>query len=118
MDSKHVKRYGTRTVIMFADFVWYYNNADVIGFVEAVNKMITNERGFNKLDMFKDSVSLPGLKRKYLFKNLSSGHYFVSFGKEHKHKHLIKLLCENIVGRPSIIFHWFQEVCIGNVSVH
>ena len=91
----------------FADFVCYYNNADVIGFVEAVDKMITNERDNNKLDMFKDSVSLPGLTQKYLFMNLSPGEYFVGFGKEHKH--LTKLLRDNIVGGPSIIFHRYRE---------
>ena len=69
----------------FADYVRYYNNADVIGFVEAVNKMIMNERENNKLDMFKDTVSLPGLTQKYLFMNLPSSDYFVGFGQEHKH---------------------------------
>jgi hypothetical protein len=35
----------------FADYICYYNNADVIGFVEAVNKMLKDyvDRG---LDMF------------------------------------------------------------------
>ena len=87
----------------FADFVCYYNNADVIGFVKAVDKKITNERDNNKLGLFKHSVSLPGLAQKYLFMNLSTGEYFVGFGKEHKH--LTKLLRDNIVGGPSIIFH-------------
>ena len=87
----------------FADFVRYYNNADVIGFVEAVDKMITNERDNNKLDMFKDSVSLPVLTQKYLFLNLSRGEYFVG-----EHKHLTKLLRDNIVGGPSIIFHRYH----------
>ena len=91
----------------FADFVCYYNNADVIGFVEAVDKMITNERDNNQLDMFKDSVSLPGLIQKYLFMHLSPGEYFVGFGKEQKH--LTKLLHDNIVGGPSIIFHRYHE---------
>ena len=93
----------------FADFVRYYNNADVIGFVEAVDKMITNERENNELDMFKESVSLPGLTQKYLFKRLSpeSGEYFVGFAEEHKR--LAKLMRENITGGPSIIFHRNQE---------
>ena len=87
--------------------VCYYNNADIIDFVEAVDKMITNERDNNKLDMFKDFVSLPGLTQKYLFMNLSPGEYFVGFGKEHKH--LTKVLRDNIVGGPSIIFHRYHE---------
>ena len=91
----------------FADYVRYYNNADVIGFVKAVNKMIMNERENNKLDMLKDSVSLPGLTQKYLFMNLPSSDYFVGFGQEHKH--LVKLFRENVIGGPSIIFHRYHE---------
>ena len=91
----------------FADFVRYYNDADVLGFCEAVTKMITSERDNNKLDMFKDSVSLPGLTQKYLFMNLSPSDYFVSFSKEHKH--LAKLFRDNIIGGPSIIFHRYHE---------
>ena len=70
----------------FADYSKHYNNADVIGFVEAVDKMVTNEREDNSLDMFKESVSLPGLTQKYLFKRLDpQSEYFVGFGKEQKH---------------------------------
>ena len=91
----------------FEDFVRYYNNTDVIGFVEAVEKMVENEKVSNGLDMFKESVSLPGLTQRYLMKNLSPGDYFVGFGKEHER--LVKLLRDNIVGGPSIIFHRYQE---------
>ena len=59
----------------FGDYVKYYSNGDVVSFVEAVEKMIKNERA-NKLDMFKDSVSLPGLTQRYLFKNLDNNDYF------------------------------------------
>ena len=34
--------------------------------------------------MFKDSVSLPGLTQRYLFRNLGDD-YFTIFGEEHKH---------------------------------
>ena len=61
----------------------------------------------NKLDIFKESVSLPGLTQKYLFKNLGND-YFVGIGKEHAH--IYKQLRElGIVGGPSIIFHRYQE---------
>ena len=68
--------------------------------------MIANER-VNKLDMFKDSVSLPGLTQRHLFKNLDHNDYFCGFAEQHKH--LYKLLKDNIVGVPSIIFHRYQE---------
>ena len=94
----------------FGDYVEYYDNGDVIGFVEAVEKMIVNERN-NRLNMFKVSVSLPGLMQRFLFSRLSSlgdkDGYFVGLGAEHKH--LARLLHENIVGSPSIIFHRYQE---------
>ena len=76
----------------FSDYVRYYNNADVIGFVEAVEKMLVNERA-NNLDMFKESISLPSLTQRYLFMNLPHDEYFVGFGEQHKHLH--KLMKDN-----------------------
>ena len=67
----------------FADFVEFYNNADVIGFTEALTKYLKlNE--FMKLDVFKMSISLPGLTKCYLFQNLAGDEYFSGFGEEHK----------------------------------
>ena len=90
----------------FGDYTRYYNDRDVLGLVEAIQKMFRIENE-NKLDIFKDSISLPGLTQRYLFKNLDLNDYFVGFGREHKH--LYKTLRENIVGGPSIIFHRYQE---------
>ena len=42
----------------FGDYVQYYNNLDVTGLVEGVEKMIKVKIN-DQLDMFKDSVSLP-----------------------------------------------------------
>ena len=50
----------------------------------------------NKLDIFKESVSLPGLTKRYLFKHFNE--YFTGFDREDKH--LYKILRENIVGGP------------------
>ena len=94
---------GMRT---FEDYVRYYNDAGVIGFAEAIEKIITNERT-NNLDIFKESISLPGLTQRYLIKKLDKDDYFVGFGQEHKH--LYKLLKDNIVGGPSIMFHRYHE---------
>ena len=90
----------------FGDYTRYYNDRDVLGVVEAIQKMVRIENE-NKLDIFKDSISLPGLTQRYLFKNLDSNDYFVGCGREHKH--LYKVLRENIVGGPSTIFHRYQE---------
>jgi len=48
----------------FADYVRYYNDHDVIGMIEGIEKLlaIENEQG---LDVFKESVSLATLTQKY-----------------------------------------------------
>ena len=82
--------------------------------VEAIEKLIAIERK-NKLDVFKDSVSLPGLTQKYIFRNLKSDEYFVGIGKEHSH--IYKELRElGIVGGPSIIFHRYQEAGVTKIK--
>ena len=55
----------------FKDYLEYYNNLDVIPFVEAVEKMKVFYRERN-LDIFKGGVSLPGLVLKYLIKSTDS----------------------------------------------
>ncbi len=67
----------------FADYVKYYNNADVIGFTEAITKYLALKQTMG-LDVFKVSISLPGLTKRYLFQNLPKGDYFSGFGEEHK----------------------------------
>ena len=89
----------------FSDYVKYYNDADVIGSVEATTKMLETKKE-KGLDMFKISVSLPGLTQRYLFNNIGDD-YFVGFGEEHKH--IEKELRESITGGPSIIFHRYHE---------
>ena len=67
----------------FRDYVRYYNNLDVTGLVEGIEKMIEIKIS-DRLNMFKDAVTLPGLTQKYLFRNLGDD-YFTTFGDEHKH---------------------------------
>ena len=93
-------------MVKFEDYVRYHNNADVIGFVEAVEKIVANEKA-NGLDIFKESVSLPGLTQSLFLKLSDDDDYFVGFAEQHKH--LTKLLRNNIVGVPSIIFHRYHE---------
>ena len=53
----------------FRDFLVWYNNLDVVPFLEAIEKMslFWKERD---IDIFKDGVSVPGLTMKYLFSNV------------------------------------------------
>ena len=48
----------------FRDFVKYYNDLDVIGLVEGIEKMLDINIA-KRLDTFKDSVSLPGLTQRF-----------------------------------------------------
>jgi hypothetical protein len=58
----------------FCDFLIWYNNLDVVPFLEAIEKM-SNFWQERKIDIFKDGVSVPGLTMKYLFSNVP-GTYF------------------------------------------
>ena len=92
----------------FADFVKFYNDADVIGVTEALVKYLN----FNitmKLDVFKMSMRLPGLTIRYVFQNLPKGDYFSAFGEEHKW--LAQDLRNSIISGPSIVFHpWHEQM--------
>ena len=91
----------------FKDYVRYYNNHDVVGMIEGIDKMlaIENEEG---LDVFKESVSLASLAQLYLQRKLDENDYFC--GISAKHSHIYKdLKSLGIVGGPSIIFHRYQE---------
>jgi hypothetical protein len=53
------------------DYLEYYNNLDVIPFIQAVEQMKKFYQS-KKLDIFKDGVSLPGLVLKYLMKSIEA----------------------------------------------
>ena len=88
------------------DYLIWYNNRDVTPFLEAIAKQFTFycDRG---IDMFKDGISVPGLSLLYLFSNLPNDTYFVTFNRTNSDLH--KLVKDNIVGGPAIIFHRYHE---------
>ena len=90
----------------FKDFLVWYNNLDVVPFLEAVEKMsqFWQER---KINMFKDGMSVPGLTLKYLFSYLSPQTYFSLF--DQANSDLYHLIKDNNTGGPSIIFHRHHE---------
>jgi hypothetical protein len=89
----------------FRDFLVWYNNLDVVPFLEAIDKMsdFWQERC---IDIFKDGVSVPGLTMKYLFSNVP-GAYFSLFSE--KDKDAYYTMKSNNVGGPSIIFNRYHE---------
>ena len=88
------------------DYLIWYNNRDVTPFLEAIAKQFTFycDRG---IDMFKDGISVPGLSLLYLFSNLPKYTFFTVFNNTNKDAH--KLVKDNIVGGPAIIFHRYHE---------
>ena len=88
------------------DFLVWYNNRDVIPFLEAIDKQFAFYKQQN-IDMFKDGVSVPGLTLLYLFNELPSNTFFTVFNQTNSDLHL--LVKYNIVGGPAIIFHRYHE---------
>ena len=88
------------------DYLVWYNNRDVTPFLEAIAKQFAfyHDRG---IDMFKDGISVPGLSLLYLFSNLPKDTFFTVFNNTNKDAH--KLVKDNIVGGPAIIFHRYHE---------
>ena len=89
------------------DFLIHYNNLDVKPFVSAVKNFQKFYRQ-KQLDVFKISLSIPGIARKMLFKaGQESGALFQLFRKEDEDLHMT--VKQNICGGPSIIFNRFHR---------
>jgi len=85
------------------DYLIYYNNLDVVPFVEAIEKM--KKFYYEKdLDMFKDAISIPGLANKYMFNSSEDAKFDLIDNLED-----FQIFKRNNVGGPSIIFNRFQE---------
>ena len=92
----------------FEDYLMWYNSRDVAPFMEALQKQFEFYAHLG-LDMFKDGMSVPGLTLKYLFKTSKSAS-FTLFDRHNSDLH--DLICQNMVGGPSIIFHRYHEAGI------
>ena len=88
------------------DYLIWYNNRDVLPFLEALEKQFVFYQKQN-IDMFKDGISVPGLALLYLFNNLPKDTFFTIFNKTNSDLH--HLIKDNIVGGPAIIFHRYHE---------
>ena len=97
------------------DYLIYYNNLDVAPFVEGV-KSLQKFYFDRKLDVFKISVSVPGIARRMLFaEGEKNGAHFPIMGGEDEDLYLT--IKKNIVGGPSIVFcrrHKKDETMIRN----
>ena len=88
------------------DYLVWYNNRDVIPFLEAIDKQFAFYQQQN-IDMFKDGISVPGLTLLYLFNDLPPNTFFTVFNQTNSDLH--QLVKDNIVGGPAIIFHRYHE---------
>ena len=94
------------------DFLKWYNNLDVTGFILAVDKQFEFFKEHLELDMFKQALSLPGLSLRYAFQTTDAK--FKLFGNQDAYIH--KLLRKNIVGGPSLVFHRYHEVDVTKIK--
>ena len=88
-----------------SDYLKFYNIRDVVPFLEAIGKQFDFYKTL-QCDMFKDAVSIPGLCSRYLF--LHSKTNFILFDEKTKDVH--RLMRENLIGGPSIIFLRFAKI--------
>ena len=88
------------------DFLVWYNNRDVVPFLEAIDKQFAFYQQ-QHIDMFKDGISVPGLTLLYLFNDLPPNTYFIVFNRTNSDLH--ELVKDNIVGGPAIIFHRYHQ---------
>ena len=79
------------------DFLVWYNNRDVVPFLEAIDKQFAFYQQ-QRIDMFKDGISVPGLTLLYLFNDLPPNTYFTVFNRTNSDLH--ELVKDNIVGGP------------------
>ena len=94
------------------EYLIWYNNRDVTPFLDAIAK----QAGFYKqhnIDMFKDGISVPGLSLLHLFNDLPNDTNFVTFNRTNSDLH--KLVKDNIVGGPAIIFHRYHEKAVTKI---
>ena len=95
------KEKGMKTL---KDFLIYYNLKDVQPFVEAVE----NLQQFyikEKIDLLKDTISVPGAARKLLFRNPEAK--FALF--DHDNEDLFVKIKQNIFGGPAIVYSRYMS---------
>ena len=88
------------------EYLIWYNNRDVTPFLDAISKQFAFYRD-RDIDMFKGGISVPGLSLLHLFNDLPNDTNFVTFNRTNSDLH--KLVKDNIVGGPAIIFHRYHE---------
>ena len=100
------KVWENQKMTTFKDFLKWYNILDVEPFVEAVEKMRNFFEEYG-VDLFKETLSVPGVARKMVFKSIENRAFFALPSKKFADIH--DTFKKNIVGGPSLVFHRYHE---------
>ena len=87
----------------FRDYLVYYNRLDVGPFVQGVQKLM----GFyteRTIDLFKTTISVPGVARALLFRTARENHAHFSLF-DNTQQDLYKMFKDNITGGASLVFN-------------
>ena len=87
----------------FRQYLVYYNLLDVIPFVQGVQKLMTFYTD-RSIDLFKTTISVPGVARALLFQTARESHAHFSLF-DGTQQDLYRKFKNNISGGPSLIFH-------------
>ena len=99
-------------MVTMEDFLRWYNNKDVIPFIQALRRQIASYAELG-LDMLKDAISIPGVTMRYLMKTIPRGIIFPLINERNKCLHT--LIQEQTVGGPSLIFHRYHETGVTKI---
>ena len=103
--------WSTQGMQTFKDYLVYYNNLDTDPFVTALSSFISIYSQ-QKIDIFKDYVTLPGVARKLLYASTESKFSLIN----QQNANLYYTYRKNIVGGPSIIFSRYHKKGVSNIK--
>ena len=103
--------WSTQGMQTFKDYLVYYNNLDTGPFVTALSSFVSIYTE-QKIDIFKDYVTLPGVARKLLYASTESNFSLIN----QQNADLYYTYRKNIVGGPSIIFSRYHEKGVSNIK--
>ena len=103
--------WSTQGMQTFKDYLVYYNNLDTGPFVTALSSFVSIYTE-QKIDIFKDYVTLPGVERKLLYASTESNFSLIN----QQNADLYYTYRKNIVVGPSIIFSHYHEKGVSNIK--
>ena len=103
--------WSTQGMQSFKDYLIYYNNLDTDPFVTALSSFVSIYTK-QKIDIFKEYVTLPEVTRKLLNASMESNFSLIN----QQNADLYYTYRKNIVGGSSVIFSRYYEKSISNIK--